>query len=112
MQMKFFKKYFNFSKILIFMLVVAFFAILCFDAYIILELINLIKDGFNLMYATVIGTVTATMSTFSNAVILFGVKGYLHKSGLENSVGYDSKTNTISDERINQILNGCDGSNI
>lgn len=83
-----------------------------FDAYIILKLINLIENGFDLSYATVIGTIVATMSTFANAVILFGVKGYLHKSGLENSVGYDSETHTISDERINQILNGYDGSNI
>lgn len=110
--MTLFKKYFSFSKVLTFMLIIAFFAILGFDAYIILKLIDLIENGFNLMYATVIGTIVATMSTFSNAVILFGVKGYLHKSGLENSVGYNSQTNTISDERINQILNGCDGGNI
>lgn len=110
--MTLFKKYFNFSKILVFMLVIAFFVILTFDAYIILKLINLIENGINLSYATVIGTIVATMSTFANAVILFGVKGYLYKSGLENSVGYDSTTNTISDERINQLTSAYDGNAI
>lgn len=98
--MKIFKKYFSFSKILVFMLVIAFFAILAFDAYIILKLIKMLYDGLDLMYASVIGTIVGTMSTFANAVILFGVKGYLSKSAAENAVGYDAKTGTIADERI------------
>lgn len=98
------KKYFSFSKILVFTLILAFFGILAFDGFIIMKLIDMIYDGYDLMYAGVIGTIVGTMSTFSNAVILFAVKGYLSKAGLENSVGYDAKTNTISEERIKQMM--------
>lgn len=87
-----------------FTLCLAFFIILAFDGWVIVTMIDFIRQGINLAYATVIGTIVSVMSTFSNAVILFAVKTYLTKSGLENSVGYDAKTNTIADERIS--LNG------
>ena len=60
--MKLFKKYFAFSKVLVFLLIVAFFAILVFDGYIVLKLINMIENGLNLAYASVIGTVVSVMS--------------------------------------------------
>lgn len=103
--LKIFKKYINFSKFLVFVLVLAFFGILLFDGYVVMLLIDMLRDGFNLAYATVIGTVVSVMSTFSNGVIMFGVKKYLEKSAKENAVGYDAKTNTISDERIKQLMN-------
>ena len=102
--MKLFKKYFSFSKVLVFSLIVAFFAILVFDGYIVLKLINMIENGLNLAYASVIGTVVGVMSTFSNGVILFAVRGYLDKSAKENVVGYDSRTGTIADERMKQLM--------
>lgn len=99
------KKYISYSKILVFFLVLAFFLILIFDAYVVLRLIDMIENGITLAYATVVGTVVSVMSTFSNAVILFGVKNYLEKSAKENVVGYDAKTNTIAEERIKQLMN-------
>lgn len=106
--MKLFKKYFGFSKVLIFSLIVAFFAILIFDGYVVLRLMNMIENGLNLMYATVIGTVVSVMSTFSNGVILFAVRGYMDKSAKENVVGYDAKTGTIADERIKSLMNSSE----
>ena len=106
--MKLFKKYFGFSKVLIFFLIVAFFAILIFDGYVVLRLMNMIENGLNLMYATVIGTVVSVMSTFSNGVILFAVRGYMDKSAKENVVGYDAKTGTIADERIKSLMNSSE----
>lgn len=103
--MKILKNYISFSKLLVFMLVLAFFVILIFDGYIILRLMDYLENGVSLVYATIIGTITSVMSTFGNAVILFGVKNYLNKSGLENSVGYDSKTQTIAEERIKAVMN-------
>ena len=103
--MKLFKRYFAFSKVLVFALIIAFFAILAFDGYIVLELMQMIRNGVSLMYATVIGTVVSVMSTFSNGVILFAVRGYLDKSAKENVVGYDSKTGTIADERMKSLMN-------
>lgn len=64
-------------------------------------LIDFVRNGVSLSNTTIIGTISSVMSTFSNAVILYAVKGYLSKSGLENSVGYDSRTNTIATERTN-----------
>lgn len=103
--MKIFKKYINFSKFLVFTLILAFFSILLFDGYITLRLINMIENGCNLAYAAVIGTIVSVMSTFSNGVIMFGVKKYMEKSTKEHVVGYDAKTNTIADERIKQLMN-------
>lgn len=100
--MKIFKKYISFSKLLVFTLVIAFFAITFFDGYIILRPLNMVENGVNLAYATVIGTIVSVMSTFANAVILFAIKGYLSKSAVENTVGYDAKTGTTSEERIRQ----------
>lgn len=102
--MKLHKKYFAFSKVLVFALIIAFFAILAFDGYIVLKLMQMIQNGISLMYATVIGTVVSVMSTFSNGVILFAVRGYLDKSAKENVVGYDAKTGTIADERMKQLM--------
>lgn len=102
--MKVFKKYISFSKLLVFLLVLAFFGILVFDAYIVMRLIDMIINGYNLAYAAVIGTIVSVMSTFSNGVIMFGVKHYMEKSAKENVVGYDAKTNTIADERIRQMM--------
>ena len=107
--MKITKKYISFSKALLFSLCVAFFIIIFFDAYVVLKLMQFVENGISLAYATVIGTVVSVMSTFSNAVVLFGVKHYLQKAAAENSVGYDSKTNTISEERIRQSMQySCD----
>lgn len=97
------KLYINFSKFLLVILCLSFFAILAFDGWVIIQLIHFIRDGISLAYATVVGTVVGVMSTFSNAVVLFAVKGYLNKSALENSVGYDARSNTIASERITQI---------
>lgn len=102
--MKVFNKYISFSKLLVFTLVLAFFIILAFDGWVIITMIDFIRQGINLAYATVVGTIVSVMSTFSNAVILFAIKTYLTKSGLENSVGYDAKTNTIADERIKAMM--------
>lgn len=99
--MKFFNTYINFSKALVFLLCIAFFVILIFDGWIIVTLIDFVRNGVSLSNTTIIGTISSVMSTFSNAVILYAVKGYLSKSGLENSVGYDSRTNTIATERTN-----------
>ena len=55
--MKIFRKYINFSKLLVFLLILAFFAILAFDVYVVLKLMQMIQNGISLMYATVIGTV-------------------------------------------------------
>lgn len=106
--MKLFKKYFAFSKVLVFSLIVAFFAILAFDGYVVLRLMSMINNGVSLMYATVIGTVVSVMSTFSNGVILFAVRGYLDKSAKENVVGYDAKTGTIADERMKSLMNSSE----
>ena len=103
--MKLFKKYFGFSKVLVFALIIAFFAILAFDGYVVLELMQMIRNGVSLMYATVIGTVVSVMSTFSNGVILFAVRGYLDKAAKENVAGYDAKTGTIADERMKSLMN-------
>lgn len=102
--MKLFKKYFAFSKVLVFALIIAFFTILAFDGYVVLELMQMVRDGISLMYATVIGTVVGVMSTFSNGVILFAVRGYLDKAAKENVVGYDAKTGTTADERLKQSM--------
>lgn len=102
--MKLFKKYINFSKLLVFLLVLAFFCILIFDGYIVVRLMDMITGGYSLAQATVIGTIVSVMSTFSNGVIMFGVKHYMDKSAKENVVGYDAKTNTIADERIKQMM--------
>ena len=102
--MKIFKKHFSFSKILVFLLVVSFFAILLFDGYIIIKLINLIQNGFDLTYATVIGTIVSTMSGFADAVILFAIKGYLTQATKDHEVGYDAKTNTTADERLKALM--------
>lgn len=107
--MKIFKKYISFSKLLVFTLVIAFFAITFFDGYIILRLLNMVENGVNLSYATVIGTIVSVMSTFANAVILFAIKGYLNKSAAENTVGYDAKTGTTAEERIKQMMNSSEG---
>lgn len=64
----------------------------------------MIENGYSLAYATTIGTIVSVMSTFSNGVIMFGVKNYLEKSAKENSVGYDAKTNTIADERMKEMM--------
>ena len=101
--MKIFNKHINFSKALVFCLCLAFFALLAFDAWVIVELMNFVRNGISLSNTAVIGTIASVMSTFANAVILFAVKGYLSKSGLENSVGYSSKTNTIAAERMNDV---------
>ncbi|MCC8067705.1 MAG: hypothetical protein LIO59_00325 [Oscillospiraceae bacterium] len=98
--MTFKRKYIGFSKALVFALCGAFFIVLAFDAYVILRLLNFMESGGSLTYATVIGTITSVMSTFSNAVILFAVKHYLQKSETENAAGYDAKTQTTSAERI------------
>ncbi|MGN1202816.1 MAG: hypothetical protein ACI4RF_05925 [Eubacterium sp.] len=103
--MKIFKKYISFSKLLVFLLVLAFFGILVFDGYIVTRLIDMITNGYSLAYATVIGTIVSVMSTFSNGVIMFGVKNYMEKAAKENVVGYDAKTNTISEERMKQMMN-------
>lgn len=103
--MKLFKNYINFSKLLVCALILAFFSILFFDGYIVLKLICMIENGYSLAYATIIGTIVSVMSTFSNTVIMFGVKNYMEKSAKENTVGYDSKTNTISEERIKRQMN-------
>lgn len=102
--MRVFKKYINFSKLLVFMLIIAFFAVLAFDGYIVMLLIDMLKNGYSLTYASVIGTIVSVMSTFSNGVIMFGVKNYLEKSAKENSVGYDAKTNTIAAERMSMTI--------
>lgn len=98
--MKIFGKYINFSKLLIFALVVLFFAMLVFDGYAVVRLMNMIENGVDLMYATVIGTVISIMSSFASAVILIGVRSYYKKAEAENIVGYDSESNTISTERM------------
>ena len=103
--MKIFRKYINFSKLLVFLLILAFFTIIAFDGYIVIKLMEMLADGYNLAYATVIGTIVSVMSTFSSGVILFAVKGYLSKSAAENTVGYDAKTGTIADERIKSLMN-------
>ena len=103
--MKIFKKYINFSKLLVFLLVLAFFSILTFDGYIVIRLMKMLVEGYNLAYATVVGTIVSVMSTFSSGVILFAVKGYLSKSAAENTVGYDAKTGTTAEERIKQMMN-------
>ena len=103
--MKIFRKYINFSKLLVFLLILAFFAILAFDVYVVLKLMQMIQNGISLMYATVIGTVVSVMSTFSNGVILFAVRGYLDKSAKENVVGYAAKTGTTADERMKSLMN-------
>lgn len=93
-------KHISFSKVLVFCLCLAFFMLLIFDAWVIIELMNFVRSGISLSNTAVIGTIASVMSTFASAVILFAVKGYLSKSGLENSVGYDAKTNTIAAERM------------
>lgn len=98
--MKIFKWYITFSKLLVFMIVLAFFGILFFDGWVVVKLISLIENGIDLAYATVVGTVVSVMSTFSDGVILFSVKGYLHKAMQENVVGYSAKDETTAEERI------------
>ena len=90
---------------LVFLLILAFFCILAFDGYIVMLLINMITSGYSLAYASVIGTIVSVMSTFSNGVIMFGVKNYLEKAAKENVAGYDAKTNTTAEERMKQLMN-------
>ncbi len=108
--MKIFKKHITFSKGLIFALCAAFFGILIFDGYVIIRLMDFVEAGVSMTYTTVLGTITGTMSTFSNAVILFAVKHYLQKSETEHAAGYDAKTQTTAAERMHMatVENGKD----
>ncbi len=108
--MKIFKRYISFSKALVFALCTAFFLILGFDAYVIIRLMDFVEAGVSMTYTTVLGTITGTMSTFSNAVILFAVKHYLEKAQAEHAAGYDARTQTTSAERMHManIENGKD----
>lgn len=93
-------KYINFSKAIMFVLLLAFFLILFFDAYVALRLSKFLEGGGSLDSATVIGTIVSVMSGFGETTVLFGAKHYFQKAGLENSVGYDARTNTTTEERL------------